>query len=213
MSNFIEYIKGDIINGIVYIWEEGKRKNNHRICTFQCPICWNMMEKEVVLIKKGAIKSCWCINSKHWFSKTKIYWIYMWILQRCNNQKAINYIFYWARWIKSEWKWFNDFYSEVWKYYKEGLTIDRIDNNWNYSKENCRWITLKENNRNKRNNRIYTYKGKTQCISAWREEYHIYRGALEWRLDRGWSFKRAIETPIKRSHLRGVKIKNLITLH
>ena len=75
--------------------------------------------------------------------------------------------------------------------YQTGLTIDRIDNNGNYSKENCHWVTRKEQGRNTRKNILYTFKGKEKCLSEWAEGYGIEMrtlwarvNVLRWPIDK-----------------------------
>lgn len=72
--------------------------------------------------------------------------------------------------------------------------IDRIDNNGPYSPENCHWVTSKQNNRNRRNNRFLTWRGRTQCVSAWAEEFHVHASALFSRLRTGWTPERLLST-------------------
>jgi hypothetical protein len=80
----------------------------------------------------------------------------------------------------------------------EGMSIDRINNNGNYEKRNCRWITQKEQMRNMRCNRLITWKGKTQCVNAWAEELGINRGTFYARISRlRWSIEKAITKPIR----------------
>ena len=81
--------------------------------------------------------------------------------------------------------------------YSDKLTLDRIDGRKNYSPENCRWITLEEQQRNKSNNRKYTYNGKTQTLAEWARECGINRSTLGDRMDKfGFTFEEAISRPI-----------------
>ena len=79
--------------------------------------------------------------------------------------------------------------------YQEGLTIDRVDNDGNYCPENCRWVTVQENNQNRRSNRNFTYNGKTQNLQQWCDEYNVSRSMVNKRLDLGWDFEKALLTP------------------
>lgn len=69
--------------------------------------------------------------------------------------------------------------------YADNLTLDRIDVNKGYNPENCRWVSMKEQQNNKRNNRLITYNGKTQTIALWCEELKLPFSTVKNRLNRG----------------------------
>jgi hypothetical protein len=79
----------------------------------------------------------------------------------------------------------------MWETYKEWLTIDRIDVNWNYNKQNCRWITNKEQQRNKTNNHNITYKWETKTLSEWSDILKINYNTLSSRIYRWMSVDKA----------------------
>lgn len=82
--------------------------------------------------------------------------------------------------------------------YADNLTLDRIDVNLSYSPENCRWITLTEQQRNKSNNNNYEYKGAIKTLSEWAREFGIPRETLRSRIDKlGYSFEEAIAKPYR----------------
>lgn len=80
--------------------------------------------------------------------------------------------------------------------YADNLTLDRIDGSLPYCPENCRWITIEEQQRNKSNNVIYEYKGVSKTLSEWAKEYGIPRETLRSRIVKlGYSFEQAITKP------------------
>lgn len=115
----------------------------------------------------------WKRHFIHWSAWTRFYKIYLKIQRRCNNPKDNNYQKYWARWIKCKWKSFIKFKKDMfesyedhcWKYWEKDTTIDRIDNNWDYCKDNCKWSTLIEQANNKRNIKKYEWKWDMLSIS------------------------------------------------
>lgn len=89
--------------------------------------------------------------------------------------------------------------------YSDNLTIDRIDVNKGYSPDNCRWVTMKEQQNNRRNNRLITYNGKTQTMKQWAEELGISYEILESRLNkRHWTVEKAFE---KKEYFRFIMIE------
>lgn len=97
--------------------------------------------------------------------------VYDHMKDRCYNPKNNRYKNYGLRGIKvcSEWL-ENPEKFIIWGIsngYEVGLTIDRKNVNEGYSPENCRWITIKEQQSNRTNNIKLTYNGETKCLSEW----------------------------------------------
>ena len=128
------------------------------------------------------------MTKTHQMCWTRIYDIWRWMKQRCNYKKHNRYNSYWWKWIKNEWNSFEEFYNDMFPTYKEWLTIDRIDNNLNYSKNNCRWATYKEQWRNTTTNRVYKWK----CIAEWCEILWLNRNTIDTRLSRWWTYEKAL---------------------
>lgn len=137
--------------------------------------------------------------------------IYASMKQRCCYPKCPHYKYYGARGITVCKEWLDE---EIVKHpntkgwlafkkwalesgYKDDLTIDRIDVNKGYSPDNCRWISQKGQQNNRRNNRLVTYKGKTQTLSEWCDELHLNYKTVSTRINNYyWSVERAFEEAI-----------------
>lgn len=116
-------------------------------------------------------------------------------------------------------EWLNDFNAfESWALangYAPDLAIDRIDNDGDYSPENCRFVTLAENNQNRCRSRFYTYNGKTQNLMQWCTELGLNYRTVMYRMRRGWSFERSITEPVikrNREELVGHRFGRLVVI-
>lgn len=167
-------------------------------------------------LRNGDTKSCGCLfrdivsekAKTHGMTNTKLYKKYRRMVYRCENPNAKSYKDYGGRGIKVCPEWRNDFLKFYeWcmsSGYQEGLTIDRIDNNGDYSPDNCRWATKIQQDNNRRNNKFISYNGETHTLAEWNRICGFTRGTIDGRLSKGWSVERAITTPIKRANRQGV---------
>lgn len=152
---------------------------------------------------RGAVKSCGCkrgANPKHQLSESRTYRIWKMMKQRCYNPNSEGYENYGGRGIRvhSDWHKFENFYRDM-GHCPENKTLDRIDTNKDYSKENCKWSTWKEQHNNRRDNHLLTAFGKTQSLTMWSEETKIPINTLKNRMYRSSIKKMTLEEAIKAS--------------
>ena len=162
-------------------------------------------------MKRGISKSCGCLknsgisNFKHGLSDSKFHKSWSHMKGRCLKPSDNRYNLYGGRGIKvcDEWLDFKNFQRDMYEsFLKHSLThdkkntqLDRIDNNGNYCKENCRWATQKEQQNNRRNNRLITFKNETHTTTEWSEILNIPYSIIEHRLNRGhWTVEETFTT-------------------
>jgi len=146
--------------------------------------------------------------TKHGMSKTGFYRVFTALRARCGNPKNPSFKNYGGRGIRCNWTSFNDFKKDLYtdflehikKHGSENTSLDRINNNGNYCKENCRWATRSEQQNNTRRNRVYTLDGKTQSLTMWCREYNIPKITFMYRIGHGYSLSDALKTPIKKQN-------------
>jgi hypothetical protein len=189
-----------------------KGKHNKWLC--QCD-CGNTKVARSNLLRNGQTKSCGCLmketaakNSKSCIThglafKTPLYTIWSGMKQRCYYLNSKHYKDYGGRGICICHDWrenFKSFYDwAVNNGYKKGLTIDRIDCNGNYEPSNCRWITIIEQSRNKRSNRLLEYKGEVKPLIEWCEILGLKYSTIRARLNKyHWSVEKSFNKPIKK---------------
>ena len=138
------------------------------------------------------------VRTTHGKTGTRIYKIWVGMLQRCQN---LNDSSYGGRGIKvcKRWRKFDNFYSDMGMGYEDSLTIDRIDNSGNYTSKNCRWVTRKQQSNNRCNSRFIEYKGIRDISANWARFFNIPSGTLWNRLYLlNWSIEKAFCTPVIR---------------
>ena len=166
--------------------------------------CGNTTLQPGGALGRGKVKSCGCWNNEkrntHGMSKTKVYVTWQSMIQRCENNKHRVFHLYGGRGISvsDEWHTFERFYEDMGEPPSKRHSLDRIDDNGNYCKENCRWATQKEQIRNTRRNIRIEYLGKSMTATEWAEELGISRKTIYSRLDTGWSPEAALSTPVQR---------------
>lgn len=131
--------------------------------------------------------------------ESRIYRVWANMIKRCNYIYCQHYDDYGGRGITvcDRWLKFENFLKDMGEI-PPGLTIEREDNDKGYYKENCRWATRSQQQRNKRNNNLVTHQEKTQCLSAWAEELGINHRTLRSRFLLGWSAEKALTTSVRK---------------
>lgn len=215
MSKLID-LTGKRFNKLVVLERMPNGKKGRAYWKCQCD-CGNTTIVSGGNLKNGGVKSCGCLRHQpsyivHNKSHTPLYGVWNNMKNRCTNIHDKSYKNYGGRGISicEEWKnSFQCFYDwSIKNGYKEGLTIERIDNDGNYCPENCKWIIKGEQVNNRRNNQFYTYQGKTQTLGQWCKELNLDYGRIHGRITYGnWTFERAISTPIDVSK-RNKKARN-----
>ena len=138
-------------------------------------------------------------NQTHGLSKTRAYKSWQNARSRCVNPLNKDYPHYGGRGLSMEKDWicdFASFYAEIGEC-PEGFSLERIDVNLGYVRGNCKWIDKSEQNMNKRNNHLVTYKGKTQNIAQWSKETGIPSRKIQERLGYDWELDRVFSVENK----------------
>ena len=168
--------------------------------------CGNVCKVRANNLTRGKQKSCGCLSHKgnptHKQCYTRVYRIYAKIKRRCFAEDDPSYPRYGGRGITMCDEWRESFESFAnWSYangYRDDLSIDRIDNNGNYTPDNCRWADSYSQANNKRNNRFISYQGKTQTLANWCKEKNMSYNVVWFRLSQGWTFEDAISKKVTR---------------
>lgn len=140
-------------------------------------------------------------NFKHGLRDTRLFSIWSNMKTRCYNPKTPAFKDYGGRGITICDEWLNDFQAFYdWAMsngYSDDLTIDRKDNDGNYSPDNCRWISQTKQCNNRRSNLAITLNGKTRTLMSWCNFYSINYKTVRDRLKRGWDIETALIEPVQ----------------
>lgn len=163
-----------------------------------------------VHLRRRMVKSCGCAiaeknewlrqkQTKHGLRHTPAHKSWCDMKRRCDSPKSTSYANYGGRGITYDPKWkdFIQFFADMGPPKRRNHSLDRIDVNGNYCKENCRWTTQTVQCNNKRNNTYLTHNGKTQSLADWARELYVKPNTISCRLRNGWDIARALTfTPL-----------------
>lgn len=191
---------------------ENRNKECRRLWICSCS-CGNLVCVDTKSLTTGSTTSCGCYRrekhkrliTKHGESKSKLYYVWNDMKSRCTDTNADQYKDYGGRGISvcDEWKSSYEAFRDwaIGSGYVDGLTLDRIDVNGDYNQSNCRWVNMKTQSNNKRNNRVVKYNGQSHTISEWSELTGIRKETLLYRINAGWDIHEAMtRKPIRGGH-------------
>lgn len=207
MNNII----GEKYNRLTVI-SEAPRRNGRRYLNCVCD-CGNETTVSYSNLVGGQVKSCGCLKKEiasaaatnrnyiHGEEGTHLYRVWSGMKTRCSNPKHVFFNRYGGRGISvcDEWLTFKGF-SE-WAHangFREGLSLDRIDNDKGYSPENCRWVPKEMQQRNRTTNHYVTIDGVTLPLISWAEKNGISYNTVLSRIRYGWSDVSAVTVPSAR---------------
>lgn len=131
-----------------------------------------------------------------WTENRRMYQSWQDMKQRCTNPNNHNYPQYGGRGIAycERWSKFSAFCEDMGKMPAD-MTLDRIDNDKGYCKENCRWATRAEQRKNQRRYQKYTAFGETLIVSDWAKRVGMHHTSLQSRIEYGWPVDLAMTAP------------------
>lgn len=182
----------------------GKYRIIYWMCRCDCgvirEVCGNTL-------KNGDSTSCGCFHSElmskifrsHGKTGSRAYRIWQNMLNRCRREKDEFWHRYGGRGIKvcDRWQVFENFLKDMGEP-EPGMQLDRVENDGDYSPDNCRWATVKEQAQNRTSNVRYQYSGKSKTLTEWAAAVGIKRSTLGMRIHSfHWPIEKALTVPVK----------------
>jgi len=199
---------GQRFGRLVVVSVAGKNKHGQTVLGCMCD-CGDTIGVDSASVVTGKTRSCGCLrvevtkkrgttHGKSLKGESQEYTCWLRLKGRCLNTHDNEYHNYGGRGISVCDSWlvsFENFYKDMGPRPSPKHSIDRIDNNGPYCKENCRWATSKEQSRNRRNNWVVAYNGLSMVLTDWALHCGIHYDCLRARLNLGWTIKDALTTP------------------
>lgn len=180
---------------------DSESKNGRRMLFCRCD-CGTEKDVHASCLVQGYSKSCGCYHSdrarKHGEYGIPEYRIWGAMIQRCCNPSDKAYSDYGGRGISVCERWRNSFglfLKDIGKRPTRKHSLDRINNNGNYSPSNCRWGTPEQQHNNMRSNVWIEFNGDRRTLSQWSRKLGVGRGMLKSRIERGWNIQRTLTEP------------------
>ncbi len=138
--------------------------------------------------------------TKHGMSNTRPYRIWSGMKTRCDNPSKRLERWYAGISYDPRWKDFQAFWDDMGATYADGLTLDRIDSTKDYCAGNCRWVDMKAQSRNRRDNVMVPYDGKMICASDYADKVGLPRALIYKRIQTGVPFEKLSAPSRKKSY-------------
>jgi len=157
-------------------------------------------------LKFKRVTSCFgCAHTRHGKSRTKEFHIWTNMKYRCNNPDSQMYHKYGGRGIKVCVRWnesFKNFITDMGMRPSPKHSIERIDNNGDYTPSNCKWALSIDQMNNRSVSVFYAYNGISKTATQWGREFGLNDVTLVRRIKNGWSMEKALTTPLMDSKFK-----------
>lgn len=197
------------------VYASGKYIAEHRRWSCKCE-CGNIRDVSEGSLKNGKSKSCGCLqkelsannHKKHGETfggvKSVEYKTWQAMLARCGNENNPRYSKYGGRGIKvcDRWKNFDLFLLDMGRRPTDNHSIDRIDNNQGYCRENCRWSLPHEQMTNREITRFVDVDAGKVPLATIAKQYGIPANTLRFRILKGWPLEKALRQPVRQKAKR-----------
>lgn len=178
--NFKDIPTGQIFGRLTVLGFAGRNSFGHVQWWCECE-CGQLRQVTGTRLRNGHTQSCGCltlertiqVRRRHGCSRTPIYQIWQGIKERCYNTKKASYADYGGRGIKmcDRWQLFDNFLADMGLPPSPDHSIDRIDNDGDYTPDNCRWATLFQQSINKRTTIFVEFRGERMALLEWCKRY------------------------------------------
>lgn len=198
-------LTGERFGRLLVLQKNGYNKHHQLYWLCECD-CGNRKNVLGFVLGRGECQSCGCLHKErmtqifqtHGKSGSPIYAIWRSMMQRCYDKNSHAYSRYGGRGINvcNKWQTFEGFYEDMGDKPK-GKSLERLDNNGDYSPENVIWADIKQQNNNRRTNVFLEHNGKKQTMQQWCDELNLRIGTVWARINRGWDVSRALTQEVR----------------
>ena len=191
--------------------------NRHKKATWNCRcICGEHITVVGNNLRSGNSQSCGCLHNEllskqattHGLTEHSDFKVWSGMIQRCTNSEYFQYYLYGGRGITVCSQWLNSpaqFFTDMGPRPSRNHSIDRENNDGNYTPENCRWATDLEQSNNTRRNRLLAFENEILTVAQWARKLDLPYSIIIGRLHRNWSVERTLTEPVKLSTVPMVK--------
>lgn len=194
-------MKGKTIGQVFVLNRCGSNTCGQATWNCMCLACGGYFITDGSSLRAGRSKSCGCVArstfgprmKKHGQATSRTYRIWCGMRRRCEDLSSKKAHLYAKKGVGVclRWQSFECFLSDM-GVAPPGMSLDRINGDLGYFKENCRWATAEQQGNNTSANRNITHDGRTQSIAKWAQEIGIKQNTLAYRIRRGWTVERAL---------------------